>query len=174
MAWRPSEYLISGVLDNTQLGRVTGTLRFAGMDDLVRLDLAGDFHRDIRGAKLELLGDPNAGSRPADEARLFMAGLANVQTGTVGDITAGLPPHDYVRWVYVEWYSSQNGRVVLEYAPDRARVTGTPIPYQDSLPVSREQQAKNMSEFLRGIAEELGRGREVHADQDGAMGGSGE
>ena len=31
MAWRPSEYLIDGELDNTNPGKVTGWMRFAGM-----------------------------------------------------------------------------------------------------------------------------------------------
>jgi hypothetical protein len=30
MAWRPSEYLIDGELDNTTPGKVTGWMRFAG------------------------------------------------------------------------------------------------------------------------------------------------
>lgn len=162
--------MVQGALDNTQLGRVTRALRFAGMDEPVRLDLVGDFHRDIRGVKLELLGDPKA-SLLEDEAHSFMAGFSNAQTGKVGDITAGLPPHDYVRYVYVEWYSEQNGRVVLEYDPDRVRVIGTPIPYQESFPVSREQQAKNMGEFLHSVAEDLHRHRDHDPSGDEPGGG---
>jgi hypothetical protein len=33
MAWRPTEYLIEGELDNTTPGKVTGWMRFAGMKD---------------------------------------------------------------------------------------------------------------------------------------------
>lgn len=171
MAWRPSDYLVSGLLDNTQLGRVTGTLRFTGMDEPVQLDLEGDFHRDIRGAKLELLGAQEVSQRP-DEARSFMSGFSNVQSGKVGDITAGLPPHDYVRYVYVEWCSEQNGRVVLEYDPSQVRVIGTPIPYQESFPVSREQQARNMAEFFRSVTEDLQRQRD-HDRRRNEPGGKG-
>ncbi len=56
MAWRPNDCLIAGELDNTIPGRVTGWIRFAGLAKAVRLNLTGDFHRDIRGAKLRFWG----------------------------------------------------------------------------------------------------------------------
>jgi hypothetical protein len=52
--WRPHEQLIEGELDNTAPGKVTGWIKFVGMDEAVKLDLAGDFHRDIRGTKVRL------------------------------------------------------------------------------------------------------------------------
>jgi len=39
MAWRPTEYLIEGELDNTNPGKVTGWMRFAGLKDKVTFDL---------------------------------------------------------------------------------------------------------------------------------------
>lgn len=163
MAWRPSQYLISGVLDNTQPGRVTGALQFAGMKENVRLELVGDFHRDIRGAGLLLLGDPRAAER-ARSAGSYFEMFSPLQTGHVGDITAGLPPYDYVRYPYIEWYSEQNGRVVLEYRPERVQVVGKPIPYQESFPISRRDQARNMAEFLQRTIDEL---MEEEQDEDG-------
>lgn len=56
MAWRPTEHLIEGELDNTTPGKVTGWMRFAGMNERVLFDLTGDFHRDIRGARIRLAG----------------------------------------------------------------------------------------------------------------------
>ena len=89
MAWRPTEYLLEGELDNTNPGKVTGWMRFAGMKQQVSFDLNGNFHRDIRGAKIRFTGnccenDPKAAS--------YMDGMSTEQTGEVGDITAGLPP----------------------------------------------------------------------------------
>jgi len=92
MAWRPTKYLIEGELDNTVSGKVTGWMKFAGIDQRVRFNLVGDFHRDIRGAKVCLAG---SGREDDPKAALHMAGLAVEQTGKAGDITAGLPPHDY-------------------------------------------------------------------------------
>ena len=57
MAWRPTQYLIEGELDNTALGNVTGWMTFAGLNEKVTFDLEGNFHRDIRGAKIHFTGD---------------------------------------------------------------------------------------------------------------------
>jgi hypothetical protein len=99
MAWRVSAYLIEGELDNTHLGQVTGWMQFAGMKEKMTFDLEGDFHRDIRGAKIRFTGDASEMDPPAD-AQSEMEGIAVQQTGKVGDITAGLPPVDYVNYPY--------------------------------------------------------------------------
>ena len=87
MAWRPYENLIEGELDNTVPGKVTGWIRFLGMDEPVRLDLEGDFHRDIRGAKIRLKN--NTPSNRKGQEGSYMRGFSPVQTGRAGDITAG-------------------------------------------------------------------------------------
>ena len=153
MAWRPTEYLIEGELDNTVSGRVTGWIKFAGLEKNVMFDLEGNFHRDIRGTKIHLVGD---GCKEDDgKAQGYMQCFSFRQTGKVGDITAGLPPQDYVVYPYIEWYGDENGRVVLELEPDQIKVIGTPIPACESDPVSRQKQAQNMIDFLRGLAESL-------------------
>ena len=154
MAWRPTRYLVEGVLDNTHLGKVTGWMRFAGMKDKVTFCLEGDFHRDIRGAKIRFTGDAAEAEPPAD-AKQYMEGFASHQTGKVGDIAAGLPPHDYGQAPYLEWFGEENGRVVIELEPVQVQVIGTPIPARESYPISREQQRRNMAEFLGGIAAEV-------------------
>jgi hypothetical protein len=92
MAWRPYENLIDGELDNRISGKVTGWLRFFqnGKEPLrVTMDLAGDFHEDIRGMKIRLT-NPNPSDRYEDGEGTYMDGFASSQHGTVGDITAGL------------------------------------------------------------------------------------
>ena len=153
MAWRPTEYLIEGELDNTVSGKVTGWMKFAGLEKNVIFDLEGNFHRDIRGTKIHFAGN---GCKEDDEkARKCMQCFSSTQTGKVGDITAGLPPQDYVAYPYIEWYGDENGRVVLELEPDQIKVIGTPIPACESDPISRQKQAQNMIDFLRGLAESL-------------------
>ena len=98
MAWRPYEQFIEGILDNTVPGKVTGWMRFAGMKDKVFFDLEGNFHRDIRGAKVRLRGDGE--SADAEESAEYMKGFALVQKGEVGDMTAGREPADYVSYPY--------------------------------------------------------------------------
>jgi hypothetical protein len=140
-------------LDNSVLGKVTGWLRFVGMKEVLKLDLAGDFHRDIRGTKVRLR-NPNP-TQDSDRAK-YLEGFSPTQTGNVGDMTAGLPPQDYVAYPYFEWYSEANGRVVLELDPEQVEVIGTPIPACESDPVSREKQEQNMAAFLGGMAQDMG------------------
>lgn len=150
MAWRPTEYLREGELDNTTPGVVSGWLRFAGLDEVVSLDLKGDFHRDIRGAKLRIRPRAHGEAVPAD-APEYMAGFATHQTGDAGDITAGLPPHDYGRHPYIEWYG-QNGRVVVEPESHEVEVLGTPMPWDAAEPVDRSRQDELFSGFVAGMA----------------------
>jgi len=91
MAWRPNENLIDGELDNRTPGKVTGWIRFFrnGQPPLrVTFDLAGDFHEDIRGTVIRLSNPNPSESYPDKET--YMKGFNPVQTGTVGDMTAGL------------------------------------------------------------------------------------
>lgn len=154
MAWRPTEYLIEGELDNTHPGKVTGWMRFAGVKGKVTFDLEGNFHRDIRGAKIHFRGDAYEDQAEIDGEKYF-EGFALYQTGKVGDITVGLPPYDYGRVPYVEWYGHENGRVVIELEPVQVEVMGTHIPACESDPISREEQNRNMAKFLGGLAAEL-------------------
>ncbi|MEI7837962.1 MAG: DUF2958 domain-containing protein [Planctomycetota bacterium] len=151
MAWRPTHVLMEGELDNTNPGKVMGWMRFAGMTNIVTFDLKGDFHRDIRGAKIHLAGE----GRPDDpDAAKYMEGFAEHQTGTVGDITAGLPPCDYTRGLpYIEWYGEANGRVVIELDASQVQAIGQPIPWIESFPVSRQEQQANMARFLCDVAQ---------------------
>lgn len=124
MAWRPHSCLVHGILDNRVEGKITGELRFHGLDEPVTLDLEGDFHRDIRGTRIHLFGD---GSEAPADATSYMRGMSPHQTGKAGDITAGLEPVDYVDYPYIEWYGDVNGRVVLELDHDQVVV-------EDSIP----------------------------------------
>lgn len=151
MAWRPHVYLMEGRLENTQPGKVTGWLAFHGLLDLVVVDLAGDFHRDIRGASIRLKGNKLA---PPANAAAYFAGFSPVQAGKVGDITAGLMPFDYTDYPYIEWYSG-NGRVVLELESEQVEVIGTPIPWAITEPVNRKQQTQNMAEFLQSVSVQM-------------------
>ncbi len=153
MAWRPTEYLIEGELDNTNPGKVAGWMRFAGIDEKVIFDLEGNFHRDIRGTKIHFRGE----GVESNEAERYMVGFDLQQTGEVGDITAGLPPADYVSGsVYIEWYGDENGRVVIELEQDQLKVIGRPIPACESDPISREDQARKMAGFLAGLSQTAG------------------
>ena len=155
MAWRPTRYLQEGELDNTEPNRVTGWMRFAGLKEKVLFDLEGNFHRDIRGATIYFTGDAYEGDFN-EEAERYMDGFALQQSGKAGDITAGLAPQDFGSTPYIEIYSHQNGRVVIELEPVQLEVIGKPTPACESDPIDRKEQAKNMGGFLCDLASELG------------------
>jgi len=154
MAWRPTQYLQEGELDNTCPNKVMGWMKFVGIKDKVTFNLEGNFHRDIRGANIHFTGDAYEDGTDIDSGNYF-DGFAQHQTGNVGDITAGLPPHDYGNTPYLEIYSEQNGRIVLELEPAQIEVIGTPIPAIESDPISRKEQRQNMAEFLGSLAQEI-------------------
>lgn len=156
MAWRPNEQFIEGILDNTVPGKVTGWLKFAGVKETVTFDLEGNFHRDIRGAKIRLRGDGESANPEA--AAQYLEGFSVLQKGKVGDMTAGLPPCDYgaLGNAYFEWYSDDNGRVVIELETDQVELLTRPIPACESDPIDRKQQAENMAGFLCNLSQEIG------------------
>ena len=93
MAWRPYDNLIDGELDNRIPGKVTGWIRFFrnGKKPLKAiLNLAGDFHGDIKGRCIRLSNpSPHDWSANLDDGT-FMDGFSRVQQGEVGDMTAGI------------------------------------------------------------------------------------
>lgn len=148
MAWRPYDYVIEGMLDNTRAGKITGWMKFAGIRHKVRFDLTGNFHRDIQGTRIHI----NKEEPAVTDAKAYMKGFSTVQKGSAGDMTAGFEPADYVEgYVYLEWYSQDNGRVVIKLDQDRITVEGERVPDEKCIPVSRAEQAENMTEFLSDI-----------------------
>jgi hypothetical protein len=145
MAWRPTKFLIEGELDNTVPNKVTGWMRFMGKEETVTFDLTGNFHRDIRGAKIRFANEPWGDEEFAKE---YAGAIHTHQTGKAGDITAGLPPVDYVPFPYFEFYTDQNGRMVIQLEPNQIEVVGRPIPAIESDPISREEQEENLRKFI--------------------------
>jgi hypothetical protein len=154
MAWRISHTLIKGELDNSIQGKVTGWMKFTGLNEKVTFNLEGNFHRDIRGAKVRLQGDGDTAD--PEKAKNYMQGFSATQTGKTGDMTAGKPPQDYSDYPYFEWYSENNGRCVLELEPDQVELLTQPIPALESDPIDRSEQAENMAQFLGSMAEAVG------------------
>jgi exonuclease III len=103
---------------------------------------------------VRLRGD--GASANAEEAAQYMEGFSQLQKGHVGDMTAGLPPADYVQGQgYFEWYAQENGRVVIELEQDQIELLSPPIPAIESDPISREEQNRNMAAFLGSLAREM-------------------
>ncbi len=149
MAWRIERSLVRAELDNREPGRVRGRLWLWDRPDPVHLDLRGDFQADIAGC---WLGLRHPSPSPGDAA-----GLAPLQEGAVGDMTASRKvrvldvsveeairrkakgeavPEHRANSVYLEWYSDSNGRVLIEGAD--FIVTVSPPAWQ----AAREKEAE--------------------------------
>ncbi|MEI6606498.1 MAG: hypothetical protein WCP35_14405 [Verrucomicrobiota bacterium] len=137
MAWRIEQAVIRGEIDNTVEGRTTGRIWLAGCDVPLQLSLNGDCWRDLAGTRLHF---ENPAPQPVPET----AGLAVVQTGVIGDMTASrktkLPwggdeqsparhrglqdvTFEWRNTLYLEWFSEFNGRVVIEASTFTLRIS---------------------------------------------------
>lgn len=163
MAWRPTHLLIEGELDNTIRNKITGYMKFLGLDKNIIFNLTGNFHRDIRGAIIRFHSNEYMDENE-QEAKEYMNGFSLIQTGKAGDITAGLPTgkddegnltYEYNSYPYIEFYSNDNGRVVLELDSDEIEFLSSPIPVCESDPIDRKEQRKNMTDFMSNLMKNL-------------------
>jgi hypothetical protein len=132
MAWRPSDWVLDGELDNTIPGWTIGWLRLQGRAEPLQLKLAGNCHPDLAGWKFRIVRtDPI----PDWAGAADYTGIATDQSGTIGDVTADQvlqhyecsreefvrrlydgdrPPTTLRKALYLEWFSHRNGRVVIQ------------------------------------------------------------
>lgn len=164
MARRLHDQVVRGEIDNRTRGRVTGRLWLAGRPEPLELELAGDAWRDLAGNRL-LFRNPAPQPGPLD-------GLADRQDGVVGDMTAsrkvrvpevtidemmhlasaGLDyPWHWGNSLYLEWFSTANGRIVIEANGYELTLDGTPVwvmtPDEETERQKTNQRA--LDDFLR-------------------------
>lgn len=126
MAWSIHEHVMRAVIDNQIRGVVSGIVWLAGRAEPLQLELQGNAWSDLAGC---VVGVENHSFRPA-----LLPGLATVQRGVCGDLTAArtmkIPttpaqqrhracpreplPFVWGTGIYLEWFSDRNGRVVIE------------------------------------------------------------
>jgi hypothetical protein len=137
MAWRIDENVIRGEIDNRTPGRVVGRVWLQGRAAPLELDLAGNAWRDLAGRRLEFVNPAPVSSPDGND------GLVPRQTGVIGDCTASrkvrvpeIPlnqigeyyaakkpfPWHWGNSLYLEWFSTANGRVVIESASYELKV----------------------------------------------------
>ena len=137
MAFRLDQAIVKGEIDNTERGRVRGLIWLLGRKEPLKLDLEGDAWRDVAGAKIQFVNpEPRRQKRQGE--------LKQVQQGIVGDITASRKvkhitasdeewqrcmeddkpiPFEWRNSLYIEWFSEENGRVVIETTDFETQVT---------------------------------------------------
>lgn len=129
MAWRIDENVVRGEIENCTRGRITGRIWLVDRPEPIELDLAGNAWRDLAGRRLNFVNPTPVSSG--------LGGIATRQSGVVGDCTASrkvkVPdgskeeflenyrqrkpsPWHWGNSLYLEWFSTANGRVVIESA----------------------------------------------------------
>jgi hypothetical protein len=172
MAWRIEEQVVRGEIDNRTRGRVTGRIWLVGRDEAVELELEGNPWRDLAGHFLKFT---NPEAKPGDGSR-----LAAWQQGSVGDMTASrkvkVPectmdelmefykakqpfPWHWGNSLYLEWYSTTNGRVVIESAHYQLELDAEPawIFTEEDEAAHQSASSEAMADFMERI------GAAVHA-----------
>lgn len=52
----------------------------------------------------------------------------------------------------MEWFSKENGRVVIELEQNKVKLLGKPLPACEIEPIPRDELARTMAEFLAELA----------------------
>jgi hypothetical protein len=161
MAFRIEKAAVRGELSNEERGVVTGRIWLAGRKEPLLLSLRGDCLRDLAGCTVRF-------TNPRPEPDATLAVLAPEQNGVTGELTAsrkirqpavsdqemlellekGQPiPCRIANCLYLEWYSEENGRVVLE-TTDYAVAVGMPA-WSMSAEENADQLAASQLHFQR-------------------------
>lgn len=129
MAWRIHDSVLRGEIDNRKPGLVRGRIWLHGQDVPVHLEIEGNACADLAGCTLRF---ENPGpTTPLDSDAL----LDPRQSGRVGDLSAsrkvrvfdvpileacdhlrrgGKAPEHLANCLHLEWFSTTNGRIVIE------------------------------------------------------------
>jgi hypothetical protein len=186
MAWRPSDWVLEGELDNTTPGWTTGWIRLEGKADPLTLKLAGNCHPDLAGWKFRIVRTEPSPDRVEP---LDYSGIATDQSGTIGDVTADQrlyhyectteqflqlcregkrPPTTLRPALYLEWFSHRNGRVVIQstrLAVERLGERAFELTEEQWLEQAKQNQ-EEMAFFMHQIADALEHNMPPDAEED--------
>jgi hypothetical protein len=168
MAWRLRSSVVRGEIDNRVKGRITGKLWLFGREEPIVLKLEGNGSRDVAGS---LFVFENPDPQLADEH----IDLFPEQVGSIGDYTASRkvrafdipidealamirrgekPPEHWANSLYLEWFSSRNGRVVIESHDYETKIVDTVWSLDEQSEVEQlERNAESMDGFMRQLGE---------------------
>lgn len=186
MAWRPSDWVLEGELDNTMPGWTIGWVRLQGREEPLRLKLAGNCHPDLAGWRFRIVRiDPIPDWADAPDYE----GIATDQSGTIGDVTADQmlqhyecsseefvrrihagdrPPTTLRKALYLEWFSNRNGRVVIQdtrLAVERIGERAFELTEEQWVEQAKQNQ-EEMSFFMHQLDDALSNASGLDAEAD--------
>jgi len=174
MAFRIHDSVVRGEVDNRVKGNVRGKIWIEGRTEPVMLDLKGNAHPDLAGCLLKFT---NLLKRVAHQ---HLDSLNALQRGSIGDLTASRkvrvfdvpleealdmirraekPPEHMANSLYLEWFSEQNGRVVIESADYELTISA---PEWRMTPEENEERAKQAAAGMDWFMQKLGEAIEQH------------
>jgi hypothetical protein len=167
MAFRIQDNVLRGEIDNREKGIVRGKIWVHGRDEPLTLELNGNAWPDLAGSLLKFTNPlpllPNPG----------LDSINAVQSGSIGDLTASRkvrvydvsleevdlmcergekPPEHMANCLYLEWFSAQNGRVVIESTDYQLEIS---TPLWQLTPEEDEQRAKDAAAGMAGFMQRL-------------------
>ena len=186
MAWRPSDWVLEGELDNTTLGWTIGWVRLRDREEPLQLKLAGNCHPDLAGWKFRIVRtDPI----PDWVGDANYDGIATDQSGTIGDVTADQVLHHYEcsteefvrrthegdrppttlrKALYLEGFSTRNGRIVIQctrLAVERIGERAFELTEEEWLEQAKQNQ-EEMDFFLHQLGDALSDTDGLDSDAD--------
>lgn len=182
MAFRITDSVVRGEIDNLVKGIVRGTIWLEGYAQPVVLELQGNAHPDLAGCRLTFTNPQKGIPHPHQDA------LAQLQRGTIGDLTAsrkvrvpavpmdeflhwpkekGRPPSRWANCLYLEWFSEANGRVVVESTDFEISISEPQWRLTSEEEGERARQAAaGMEGFLRKLNEAIEKQRHARKDPE--------
>ena len=167
MAFRIHDSVLRGEIDNREKGIVRGKIWVHGRADPVTLELKGNAWPDLAGSLLKFTNPLPLVPHPELDS------LNPVQSGTIGDITASRkvrvfdipteeayemckrgekPPEHMANCLYLEWFSEQNGRVVIESTDYQLEISTS---LWQLTPEEDEQRARDAAAGMTGFMQKL-------------------
>ena len=171
MALRIHDSVVRGEIDNRVKGSVRGKLWVEGRTEPVLLELKGNAQADLAGCLLAFTNPQKC------LAHQYLDTLNPVQRGSIGDFTASRkvrvfdvpleqalemirrqekPPEHMANSLYLEWFSAENGRVVVESADYQMTISA---PEWRLSPAEERQRAADaaagMENFMRRLTEAI-------------------
>jgi hypothetical protein len=171
MAFRIHDSVVHGEIDNRVKGIVRGKIWVMGRTAPVSLELQGNAHPDLAGCLLTFTNPHECIPHHGLES------LNPIQQGSIGDLTASrkvrvmeipMPeaylmkkrgehiPEHMANLLYLEWFSQQNGRVVIESADYELRISVPEwrlTPEEDA--ERARQAAAGMDHFMQQLTQAI-------------------
>ncbi len=184
MAFRIHDSVVRGEIDNRVKGIVRGKIWVEGRAEPVVLELQGNAWPDLAGC---LLTFTNPQKRIPHHG---LDTLSPLQRGSIGDLTASRkvrvydipveeaymmckrgekPPEHMANYLYLEWFSEANGRVVIESADYELAISAPAWRLTPEEDAERAQQAAaGMQDFMGKLTkaiEQHQRGQKPHEEE---------